>query len=139
MEVSVLLARRAAKGTEAAPDETDISEVYVAIDNVGDHVSDAFAAHQIGGEHERFHLVAASTSQRQPLVEVKLGAGKRFIQQPAYRRIDLREQSIQPAGFIPMNVINSAHQYSHQKPSSAFSRMYSDEGSSTSPHISTCF
>ena len=138
VKISVLLARRAAEGAEATPDETDISEVDVAIDNVGDHIADAFAAHQVGSEDQGLHLVAASASKRQPFVEVKLATGERFIQQQGYRRIDLREQSIQPAGFVPMNVVNSVHQYSHQKPSSAFSRIYSDEGSSTSPQISTC-
>ena len=49
MKVSVILARRPAKSAEVAPDETDIREVDVAIDDIGDHVADSLAAQLIGG------------------------------------------------------------------------------------------
>src|SRR5579864_8302650 len=49
MEVSVRLAGAAAEGAEFASHETDIGEIDVAVDDVGDDVAGEFGAQQVGG------------------------------------------------------------------------------------------
>ena len=71
MEVSILLARRAAEGAEAAPYKADIGEVDVSIDDVGDHLTNAFAPDAIGGKNQRFQVSAAGLCKQQSFVKAK--------------------------------------------------------------------
>ena len=48
----------ALEAAELASDETDVGEVDVAIDDVGDFVADIFGAREIGAFHYRAQVVA---------------------------------------------------------------------------------
>ena len=59
VKVSVLFARRPAKGTEAASNKTDVGEVDISIDDVGDHITNAFSPDAVSRQDQSFHLRAA--------------------------------------------------------------------------------
>ena len=50
MEIGVRLARAAAEGAEFASHKTDVGEIDVAVDDVGDDVAREFGAQQVGGD-----------------------------------------------------------------------------------------
>jgi hypothetical protein len=58
MKVRVGFARTTAEGAELASDETDIREIDVAIDHVGDEVADEIAPEGVGG-YEKGEQVGA--------------------------------------------------------------------------------
>ena len=67
MEVAVRLARAAAEGAELASDKTDVGEIHVAIDDVGDDIADQFAAQHVGGDQQAEQIVAFGIRQQQTL------------------------------------------------------------------------
>src|ERR1051325_2702939 len=109
MEVSVMLARRAAEGAESTPDETDVGEVYVAVDHVSNHVAHAVAPHAVCRKDHRLHLPPARARQQQPSVEIKLDAAHRTVERARHTRINLRQDGIKPARFVPLNLIRRNH------------------------------
>src|SRR6185436_16738886 len=109
MEVSVLFARRTAERTEAATHETNVCEVDVAVYHVRDHIAHSLMADVIGGKNQRFQLAAAGSCKQQPVVEVQLFRFQRPGENTCDRRINRRQQGIQPSGLVPVNVIEDTH------------------------------
>ena len=58
VEVSVGLARAAAEGAEFASHKTDVGEIDVAVDHVGDDVAGEFGAQDVGGDEQAEEIVA---------------------------------------------------------------------------------
>ena len=58
VEVGVGLARAAAEGAELASHETDVGEIDVAVDHVGDDVAGEFGAKQVGRDQQAEEVVA---------------------------------------------------------------------------------
>ncbi len=73
-EVSVGLARAAAEGAEFASHETDVGEIDVAVDHVGDDVAGEFGAQQVGGDQQAEQIVAFGVGQRVGLFQRQVGA-----------------------------------------------------------------
>src|SRR5207237_6761590 len=57
-EVRVGFARTAAEGTEFATHETNISEIDITIDDIGDKVSDQVPTQCVGGDEKAEQIVA---------------------------------------------------------------------------------
>src|ERR1700719_603094 len=66
-KVGVRLARAAAEGAEFAADETDISEIDVAVDNVGDDVSDDLATQSVSRDEQTEEIVAVGVREQRAL------------------------------------------------------------------------
>ncbi len=77
-EVGVGLARAAAEGAELASHETDVGEIDVAVDHVGDEVAGEFGAQQVGGDQQAEEIVAFGIGQRVGLFQRQVGAVLRF-------------------------------------------------------------
>ena len=63
VEVGVRFARAAAEGAEFASDKTNVGEIDVAIDHVGDDVAREFGAQQIRGDQQAEQIVAFGIGQ----------------------------------------------------------------------------
>ncbi len=77
-EVCVGLARAAAEGAELASDKTDVGEIDVAVDDVGDDVAGEFGAQYVGGGEQAEQIVAFGVGERVGLFEREVGAVLRF-------------------------------------------------------------
>ena len=77
-EVSVRLARAAAEGAEFASHETDVGEIDVAVDDVGDEVADEFGAQQIGGDQQAEQVVAFGVGECVGFFQRQVSAVLRF-------------------------------------------------------------
>ena len=64
MVVGVGLPALALEAAELASDETDVGEVDIAIDDVGDFVADVFGARQVGALDHRAQIVALGGIER---------------------------------------------------------------------------
>ena len=73
-EVGVGLARAAAEGAEFASHETDVGEIDVAVDYVGDDVAGEFGAQQVGGDQQAEQIVAFGVGQRVGFFQRQVGA-----------------------------------------------------------------
>src|SRR5580704_5281036 len=73
MGIGVGRARAARESAEAAADETDIREIDVAVDDVGDRVTDGFAPHLISGSNQGLQCRAGYRRKPQGLLERKFG------------------------------------------------------------------
>ena len=58
MEVSVAFPRTAAEGAELASHETDVREIDVPVDDVGDDVADEFRTEHVGRDQQTEQVVA---------------------------------------------------------------------------------
>src|SRR5262245_58209963 len=109
MKVRVFFTGRSAKRTEAASDKTDIRNIDVAIYDVGHYFTDSIAPHLVGCKDERFKRVTTGATQRQPFTVIKLAALERFVERTRDRWIDQGQKTIEPARFIPKNIVQHAH------------------------------
>ena len=67
VEVAVFFARAAAEGAELAADKTDVGEIDIAIDHVGDEIADKIAAQHVGRHQQAKKVVAFGIRQQQAL------------------------------------------------------------------------
>src|SRR5581483_494486 len=67
-EICIGFPRAAAKGTELATYETDVREIDVAIDDVGDDVSDQFAAKRVSSNEQAQEIIARTVGQQKTFV-----------------------------------------------------------------------
>ena len=67
VKVAVGFARAAAEGAEFAADKTDVGEIHVAIDDIGDEIADKVAAQHVGGHKQGKQVVAFCVRQQQAL------------------------------------------------------------------------
>ncbi len=67
VEVAVGFARSAAEGAKFASDKTDVGEIDVAIDHVGDQIADQIAAQHVGRDQQAEQIVAFGIRQQQAL------------------------------------------------------------------------
>jgi hypothetical protein len=67
-KVSVGLARAAAEGTEFAADKTDVSEINVAIHNVGNDVAGEFDSQAIRSDQQGEKVVTLSVREKHTLL-----------------------------------------------------------------------
>ncbi len=66
--------------TELAADKADIGPINVAIDDVGNLVTDIFGSHQIGGADKRFEVVAFCVQQMNAVFKSQLDTRKSAIE-----------------------------------------------------------
>ena len=67
VEVAVSFPRAAAEGAELAADKTDVGEIDIAIDHVGDEIADQIAAQHVSGDQQGEEVVAFGIGQQQAL------------------------------------------------------------------------
>ena len=67
VEVAVVFARAAAEGAELAADKTNVGEIDIAIDHVGDEIADQIAAQHVGRDQQAEKIVAFGIRQKQAL------------------------------------------------------------------------
>ena len=58
MKVRVGLSRAAAEAAKLAADETDVGEIDIAVDHVGDNVADQIRSQRVGGRQQREQIGA---------------------------------------------------------------------------------
>ena len=73
-EVRITFARTTAEGTEFAANETHIGEIDVAIDDVGNKISDQIPAQGVGGDEQAEQVVAFDVGQQQALFSREMAA-----------------------------------------------------------------
>ena len=78
MKIRVRLARAAAEGAELASHKTDVGEIDVAVDDVGDNVAGKFGAQQIRGRQQAQQVVAFGIGQRVRFFQRQVAAVLRF-------------------------------------------------------------
>ena len=57
-------ARTAAEGAELASYETDIGEIDISVDDIGDDVADEFGAKQIGRDQKAEKIISSGIRER---------------------------------------------------------------------------
>ncbi len=77
-EISVGFARAAAEGAELASHETDVGEVDVAVDHVGDDIAGEFRAQDVSGGQQAQEVIAFGIGECIGLFQRQVGAVLRF-------------------------------------------------------------
>ena len=78
VKVCIGLARPAAEGAELASHKTDVGEIDVAVDHVGDDVADEFGAQHVGRDQQAQQVVAFGIGECVGLFQREVGAVLRF-------------------------------------------------------------
>ncbi len=73
-EISVVLARAAAESAELTSHKTHIRKIDIAIDNVGDDVSDQFGAQDVGSDEQSKQIIALRVGECVRLFQREIGA-----------------------------------------------------------------
>jgi len=100
-----LLPRGPAECAEPAAYEAYVGEVYVAVDYVGYYIADSLVPDAFRGQDQGFQFKSASLSEQKTLLEPDLAAVKGTLQSSSDVRVNHTEQGLEPAVFLPTDVI----------------------------------
>ena len=105
MVIGVGLPALAFEAAELASDETDIGEIDVAIDDVGDFVADVFGARQVGAFDHRAQIGALAGVKRQTFLAGQFAAVQAFDQRRADRGRGVGHQGVERGGFDLVDIV----------------------------------